>query len=199
MIALILLLVWMLPVLPIARRLAWYIKEKQALQTPERKVTRGIEYGYVYINDHITTVGEVCQNCGGDKDYHRGGAYRTIMNTSKSRYACDNYKPWDRKRDNWPAQKVYNISDQLAMHQALGLTIVGWPAILATILYNKMVHAHVTGFALPPPSERSRVEAEQLQARLDTLQADIAKREKELGIGQSDELSQRGSRSLRRR
>jgi hypothetical protein len=108
-------LVYLLPVLPVARRLHYVrtlpVPVGKPRTLPHRVITKSpfptSDSKYTYINENIIERAKVCQNCGSDEDYHEGGPWWTLGQGDQKRYAaCNNFKRWDGKKKDWPRRTI---------------------------------------------------------------------------------------------
>lgn len=180
---LLLVLGYLAPVVPIARRRAWSIQQTSVRlveSRPDRKVTKNQGYGYVYINGHIMDDTDPCQTCGGDKDYHPNGAFEAtgerFKKTSTHQSVCNKWVPWDGEKSSWPAFECYSEPDVSRCARKALVSSLNWPFTLAAG-GTKRAYSHIgpnwEEFAIIPEDIARDRRIKQLEEENDRLEREL--------------------------
>lgn len=148
MLTLLFLLVYLLPVLSVARRIHYVRTLPVPGRTlPVRKITdrdKGTRYyrssPYTYVNGEIMKKEKVCQTCGGDEDYHANGNFKTIGNDgSERRTTCYKFVEWDQKREQWDKTPLM-VNRQASVRASMALGLL-WPYFVGAEVSKRVYYA----------------------------------------------------------
>jgi hypothetical protein len=176
---------YLLPVIPVARRKAWFIENNRKViyVIPERKVTQ-VSGKYVYINENITNTEEPnnqsCQNCGAEIAFHKGGRYQRIggrraytQEGYESPYiSCRNFQAWDGVKSFWPSQDVLAERKPASSIPIALLLGVFWPTGLIKTGY-RVVEPNWSGFAKPPAAVAKDIRLKSLEKKNEELEREL--------------------------
>lgn len=126
-------LAWMLPVLPVARRQAYVLRESQVKRGRHVYPVRTVKIP----TWHVGQQRDKCRKCGGDREYHPGGPYDTIRNFKEEYRACKHFElGWEAPKNFTSKEKEYTcegVEEVPAANTILPgilLALAVWPALL---------------------------------------------------------------------
>lgn len=180
LLALVLVTLYLAPVIPVARRIE-YVKTRPVLTkvNPNRQVTKFGYPGadYVYINDSTERIRSVCNNCGGSRDFHKGGTYSTLRNYgNEPRYkVCSEFAPWTREDNMWGYETQW-ITPPSRVGKSILEATYGWVPMVLSEAVKHAAAKSGKSFAIEYRGP------ETLDERLVRLEARNLALEKELGM-----------------
>lgn len=140
MLFLIFLALYLFPVLPVARRVH-YVRTtiRPWGMLPERHINLDRYHGTAVhvVGGEFLMPKEVCNNCGGGKSNHKGGSYYSTLGKANSNYmtyrSCDNFEPWDGKRDRWDETPVYRAGEGTVLTSILLSLGLWWVFVIKEV------------------------------------------------------------------
>lgn len=168
---------YLLPVIPVARRKAWFIENNRKViyVIPERKVTK-VSGKYVYINENITNTEEpndqICQNCGAEIAFHKGGMFQGLGGRRPVYFSCKNFQAWDGVKSFWPSQDVLAERKPASSIPIALLLGVFWPTGLIKTGY-RVVEPNWSGFAKPPAAVAKDIRLKSLEKKNEELEREL--------------------------
>jgi hypothetical protein len=173
MLVLLFLVVYLLPVLPVARRVH-YVRTKAVLVrvVPAREIRKKISV-YAEVNGCTKRAVVVCDNCGGDENCHPGGGYYDSLgkNGSHPQYtSCENFERWDGVDKDTPELPIYREQDK-AIPVSILLSLGFWWYFVAAEVSKRAY------YAVEPDWSNFAVEykgAETKAQKIERLQGEVA-------------------------
>jgi len=190
---------YMLPVLPVARRVEYVRTLPQRRYVgATRVVTESSSSDMVRVAGRLVYKSHLCNNCGGDSDFHKGGPHRILNQhypNNPGYHACDRYVSWismpnGQRNTAWGGEwRMIEQSPKIA--SSIGIAMALWlPLVIreaakaAAIRMAPYAPAFAVEYRGPETPDqivaRKKREREALDADIERLEAETNKPIKEL-------------------